>query len=218
MRYCSSCNISVEGEHLHCPLCQNELMGEAGIRVYPSMHSLKKKNLLYKLQLFILLSGMVICLAAEFLLDVKCSFHWSLLVTTWVLGGEIWLIRMIKRHKNPSQIITSVGWWTSLLVFLTFYIISLHPIYLTWVLPGLAIVCETLHFIYMMIDKSQNAMAYLLGCSLLCVILGVFLILFMKEIMLLWVVCILIGVIAIIGAVVFKGRSVTVELEKRFHV
>ena len=34
----------------------------------------------------------------------------------------------------------------------------------------------------------------------------------------LWVLCLLAGIMGIIGAVVFKGRHVPDELERRFHV
>lgn len=218
MKYCPNCNIKIEGTHEHCPLCQNELHGEASAAVYPNGDALRKQSLIYKIQLFALISIMLISVAAEYLLDVTCSFHWSLLVVTWVIGGELWINQLIKKHSIPSKVITTCGWWVALLVFFTFLVIGSSLLYLTWILPGVIVVCEILHFVFMMLDKNKNAMIYLLGCSVLCIAMGIFLIVYMHEKNILWVACILLGVISIIGAVIFKGRSVTGELEKRFHI
>lgn len=218
MKYCPSCNIKIEGMHENCPLCQNELLGEGIPDVYPNLDALKKQSLIYKIQLFAFLSIMIVSVALEFLLDIKCDFFWSALVAVWIIGGELWLAQMIKKHSNPSKVISICGWWATILVFLTFLIIGSSPIYLTWILPAIAIACEILHFVFMMLDKRKNAMIHLLGCSALCVAIGALLMVFMKEKNPLWVSCLLIGIIAVVGAVIFKGRSVVGELEKRLHI
>ena len=218
MKYCPSCNVKIEGNAHHCPLCQNGLMGEATAAVYPSVQALKKKSLLYKLQLFIFLSLMLISLTADFIFNYSLHIHYSLIVAVWVIGGQLWLLRIIHHHNNASKVISSCGWATASLVFLTFWILDLKPIYLTWILPGIALVCEILHFIFMMIDKSSNAMIYLLIYSCLCIAIGGGLILYFRNIHHLWVACILFSIISLIGAIIFKGRSVHTELVKRFHI
>ncbi len=219
MKYCPSCKVNVEGDMDRCPLCQNALMGEASGRVYPSIDVMRKQSLLYKLQMFIFLSAMVVCLACEFLLNVRTTFHWSLLICVWVIGGEIWLAAVIHGHHNPSKVITINAWWAAVLVMFTFLIIKdIRPIYFWYIMPAIAVTTEVLHFIFMMIDKARNAMAYLLGCSFLCIIMGVLCMLITGERSVLWVICLLAGILGLIGAVVFKGRRVPDELERRFHV
>lgn len=218
MKHCPSCDIKIEGNHAHCPLCQNALLGEGEVDIYPSRQELRKKSLIYKIQLFVLVTIMIVSLALEFLLDFTISFHWSLLVAVWVVGGELWIDSLIKHHSNPSRIITTCGWWVAFLVMCTFLIINIRPIYFLWVMPGIAILAEILHFICMMTDRGQNAMAHLLGSSLVCILIGTIPIIITGEKNILWVVNLLVGVIAIVGAVIFKGRNVTLELEKRLHI
>ena len=110
MKYCHSCKVNVEGDAERCPLCQNSLTGTASERVYPSIEIMRKQSVLYKLQMFVFLTSMAVCLACEFLLDVRTTFHWSLLVCVWVIGGEIWLAAVIHGHHNPSKVITINAW------------------------------------------------------------------------------------------------------------
>ena len=219
MKYCPSCKIQIEGDPDRCPLCQNALKGEGTEPVYPSSETLRKQSMLYKIQMFIALSAMAVSLACEFMLNVRTSFHWSLLVCVWVIGGEIWLAAVIHGHHNPSKVVSLNAWWAAILVMFTFLIIKdIRPIYFWYIMPAIAIATEILHFIFMMIDKAHNAMAYLLGCSFLCIIMGVLCILITGEKSILWVICFLTGIVGLMGAVVFKGRRVPEELERRFHV
>ncbi len=219
MLYCPSCKAQIEGDADRCPLCQNALRGDKGDPVYPSARALRRQSVLYKIQMFIALTGMVVSLACEFLLDAKAPFHWSLLVSVWVIGGEIWLAAVIHGHKNPSKVVTLNAWWAAILVMFTFIIIKdIRPIYFWYIMPAIAILTEVTLFILMMVDKAHNAMAYLLGCSFLCIAMGIICMLVTGQRSVLWVICFMIGIVGIIGAVVFKGRKVPDELERRFHV
>ncbi len=219
MRYCPGCKINVEGSHTRCPICQNRLQGDPSEDAYPSMNALKAQSFLYKLQMFIAISAMAVALGCEFLLDVRTSFHWSLLVAVWVIGGEIWLSGIIRGHRNPGRVITLNAFWAAILVMFTFLMIrDIRPIYFWYVMPAIAIATEIMLFAYMMVDKSRNGMAYLLGCSFLCIVMGVLCMLITHERSILWVICLMIGIVGFIGAVVFKGRRVPDELERRFHL
>lgn len=219
MRICPSCKINIMGSHTRCPLCQNMLQGEPSEDVYPRRDSLKVQSFAYKLQMFIAVSAMAVCLGCEFLLDLKTFFHWSLLVCVWVIGGELWLAAVIHGHRNPGRVVALNAWWAAILIMLTFLIIKdVRPIYFWYIMPAIAIAAEVLLFIFMMRDKSHNLMVYLLGCSFICIVMGVLCMLITGERTVLWVICLLAGIVGIIGAVVFKGRTVPYELQKRFHI
>ncbi|MCR5596284.1 MAG: hypothetical protein K6G12_10565 [Lachnospiraceae bacterium] len=219
MKYCPSCKAHIEGRYTKCPLCQNALQGEGDEEIYPSSELLRKQSLLYKIQMFIVLTAMVVCVACEFLLDIRTSFHWSLLVCVWAIGGEMWLAAVIHRHHNPSKVVSTNAWWAAILVMLTFLIIKdIRPIYFWYIMPAIAIGSELLLFVFMMIDKAHNAMPYLLGCSFICVVMGVLCMLITGQRTVLWVICMLVGIVGIIGAIIFKGRTVPDELQRRFHV
>ncbi|MBO4898917.1 MAG: hypothetical protein J5509_01370 [Lachnospiraceae bacterium] len=219
MKYCPSCKAHIEGDMKKCPLCQNNLQGEASERVYPSIDVMRKQSMLYKIQMFLALTCMIVSLACEFLLDVKTTFHWSLLVCVWVIGGELWLAAVIRGHHNPSKVVTLNAFWAAVLIMFTFILIrDIRPIYFWYIMPSLAVATEVLLFIFMMIDKARNAMPYLLGCSFLCIIMGVLCMIITGERSVMWVVCMMIGVVGFMGAVVFKGKRVPDELQRRFHV
>lgn len=219
MRYCPSCKINVEGSHKRCPICQNRLSGDASEDIYPPIGALKAGSLLYKIQLFIALSIMAVSLASEFLLGVTTTFHWSLLVCVWVIGSELWLRAVIYGHKNPGRVVSLNAWWLALLVMFTFLIIhDISTIYFWYIMPAIAIAAQVLLFIFMLVDRSHNCLAYFLGCSFLCVIMGILCMVITKQKTLLWVICLLAGVLGFLGSVVFKGRTVPDELEKRFHL
>ena len=200
-------------------MCQNRLTGDPSEDVYPARKDLKRGSMLYKVQMFLAITVMIVALACEFLLDVKLDFHWSLLACVWVRGGEIWLRVIIHGHKNPGRVVTLNAWWAAILIMFTFIIIKdLRPIYFWYIMPAIAIAAQVLLFIFMMIDKRHNCLPYFLGCSGLCIAMGIICMLVTHEKALLWVICLMVGVVGLVGAVVFKGRSVPDELQKRFHL
>ena len=217
MRICSNCNIKIEGSRTRCPLCQNELHGEASKDVYPSNDVLKAGSLAYKIQLFVFICIMIIALAAEFFMGIKAPVHYSLILCALIIGGQIWLVQLIRRHNCPSHIISLCGWWTAVLSFIVLYFLGFIKIYVYYVMPILAIIAMILHFVYMLRDREHNAMAYFLGCSGLCLLIGIIPMLITHERTYLWAVSLLLGIIALVGGVIFKGRSVAAELYRRFH-
>lgn len=218
MKYCPSCKINVEGAFEQCPLCQNGLHGEPQENVYPSMSVLRKQSYLYKIQLFVLIAGMLSSVAVDLFMEVGGSMHWSLIVVAWVLGGELWLAGIIRKHHNLSYIVTYTAIWGLPLVMVTFIIIGYTMIFFAWILPIAYMVIQILHFVYMMLDKAHNAMIYLLVNSIIGLIAFVIYVSVTGERSLLWMIAALTAVLGIIGAVIFKGRRVTNELQKRFHI
>lgn len=218
MRYCPSCKIKVEGSHKQCPLCQNGLSGDAENNVYPSGKSFRKKSQLYKIQLFVLIALMLVSIVLDFVLDIRGGFHWSIIVATWVIGGEFTLNRLIHKHNNISYITAICGAHLAILIFITFLLIGYSDLYFAWIMPAIAIVCEIFSFVLMMSDKSQNAMIYLLGNSFIDVVLAIIYLSVWREKNILWLCVLLVSVICVIGAVIFKEKRVVSELHKRFHI
>lgn len=218
MRYCPSCNIHVEGAHRQCPMCQNGLSGEAEVGVYPSRYEFRKKSLLYKIQLFVLIAIMLVSVVLDFVLDLRGSFNWSIIVVAWVIGGQIALAKLIHKHHNISWVTSHCGLWLTVLLLITFVPLGLVPYYIAWIVPCVAMVAEIMHFIFMMGDRAHNAMIYLLGSSVLDVVLAITYMSITKEKSILWICVLLVSVICLVGAVIFKERRVTSELHKRFHI
>ena len=71
---------------------------------------------------------------------------------------------------------------------------------------------------WQMIDKNGNTMSYLLSGLLMGVVPSVILYFVRAKMPIAWAVCLMVSVILFAGAVIFKGRAVAAELQRRFHV
>lgn len=217
MKICPSCKIKVGGDLEHCPLCQNELQGEAGQPVYPSDKTLKKHSFIYKLQMFLCLAAMVISLALDFMMHLHGALHWSLIVAIWVIGGEILARLIIRKHANPTQIITLSAVWLTIMITPTLLMLGLKDIYLWYVLPGIQTVVLILNFIFAMIDKAQNAMVYILSGCFVGIISSGILIHILRDKDIIWVICLTISVIFVLALAIFHGKRAKSEISKRLN-
>ena len=217
MKNCPGCKISVEGDFKHCPLCQNRLVGDKSESVYPSKSELKKKSILYKIQLFIVVSLAVVLLALEYIMDIKGAIHYSILTAGIAVLVEMWLVLLIKKHNNPSRVVFHNALWAMILLVYIFWMIGRIEICVDWILPSIYAVSIILHFIYTMLDKAQNALVYLLGTSIVGIIVSLIDVFIYKSNIFLWVICFLLSVISLIGIWIFKEKRLTNEFVKRFN-
>lgn len=124
MKYCPNCELSVGGTFEYCPLCQNELIdkdirNDGDIKngqnmnddwkdanyYFPDCNKLKTQSFWYKLQLFIMCAATFICFAIDFLIFYDSEIHFSLIVLLWVVGFQLLLNKLIKRHSLPTYFI-----------------------------------------------------------------------------------------------------------------
>ena len=72
MKICPNCRIQVGGENDICPICQNGLEGDSETEYYwPPAKKLKKQSMFYKIQLLVVLVGVVVSLGLDFLMDLR---------------------------------------------------------------------------------------------------------------------------------------------------
>ncbi|MDD6192727.1 MAG: DUF6320 domain-containing protein [Lachnospiraceae bacterium] len=218
MKTCPYCNITVGGTNSKCPICQNRLSGESTENHWPYQETLKKESVLYKLQLFIVLSLVIVSLALDFLLDLQAGVHWSVIVTLWLLAFEFGIIKLFRNYFSPSKVVTEVALIISLLLLFSGYWMHHTMVITDFIIPIICIGTLVTNFILILVDRASNAMVYLL-CNVLVGALPYLVFLFMKHtIPFLWVLCLMISVITFIGACVFRGRQVWGELQKRFNM
>lgn len=218
MKECIYCKINVGGDAVKCPLCQNRLKGEGTENNWPSPDLLQKESILYKLQLFLVLSAVIISLSLDFLFQISNGFHWSLLLTMWLIAFEFGIIRLFHRNFSSSRILTLFAIVISFLLIVT----SLYAGHFSEVggivVPYICIGTLIANFVLMLIDKTSNAMVYLLSNIVIGISPYLVLLAFGKNIPLAWVICLVISVLLFVGAVIFKGRQVASEIQKRFHM
>ena len=119
MKECIYCKINVGGDAVKCPLCQNRLKGEGTENNWPSPDLLQKESILYKLQLFFVLAAVIISLSLDFLFQISNGFHWSLLLTMWLIAFEFGIIRLFHRNFSSSRILTLFAIVVSFLLIVT---------------------------------------------------------------------------------------------------
>lgn len=218
MKYCLSCDINIGGNIDTCPVCQNSLTGEAGPDNWAPMNKLKKQALLYKIQLFIILASVVVALSLDFLLDLNNEVqHWSLLVAVGLITFELILVKMLKKRPFPAKIFNiCILHLSMMLLLISWYYKFMDPV-VNYVIPITMGVTVVTNFVFALIDKAENAMVYLLAN----IIVGLFAygmtLIVGKNKTVPWTICLILSVVMFIGIVVFKGRKVWLEVQKRMN-
>lgn len=220
MKKCVNCEIEIGGNNKACPLCQNPISGEAGPDNWPGADGLKKKAFAYKLQLFIILALVVIACGLDFLLEIDFGImkHWSLIFAAWAILGEL-VVRILIRKRIVIAKILSIGalYLASLTVLTGWYYGFLRPtLYIA--LPILLSVTLIANLVFSLLDTTENAMVYLLANILGGVIPYIVLVVSHRVRTIAWSICLMISVVTFIGIVVFKGRKVWLEIQKRMNI
>ncbi len=200
-----------------CPLCQNMLSGEASPDNWPSPRRLRVKAFAYKLQLFIVLALTTIALSLDFLLDLNNGKHYSLLLALWLILFEMDLSGNMKRPFVVSRTVSISTFHLCILLLVTGWFLGFLPVSAYIITPSLLCASLAANLVFTMTDTTENALVYLLGNILLVIIAYAVLKLKYPEPGLLWTICLMLGFVAIIGTVIFKGRKVSDEIQKRMN-
>ncbi len=218
MKRCLSCDISVGGHTRICPLCQNALMGKETPGIWPVItERLRKLALLYKLQLFVVLSAIVICVVVDFFVVKTSRFHWSVAVVLWALAFELFLRSVIRGRVTPVRLVTLTTFGCLVLLIVTSWYFGFWGICFHYIAPISISAVLFFNFVMCLADKSENAMVYLLVNILVGAVTYVIQVVVPGDILLPWSICLIITLISFIGMAVFKGRSMVTEIHKRLH-
>ena len=220
MRNCPYCRIEVGGVAEKCPLCQSRLLGEAETAYFPVHETLKFRMMLYKIQMFAVWCIVIIGIGLDFLFDLKFkafpTLHWSLILAMWLIVSEYGIVRRFNPETGSARTVTKMVVLILIMLLITAHYFDFMWLAWDWMVPVVLTGMVTANFVLTMIDKHRNAMAYLLS-GLVFGLLPSIIIYFRNEKMPpAWNICMIISVILLAGAIVFKGRSVAKELQRRF--
>lgn len=220
MKTCPYCRINVGGEIKSCPICQNPLKGEGGENLYPVNKNLETMSLLAKILIFAFWA--VFFLGAFFnhvLWDgaiVKILLMYLVVgITTMVLTAA--LIRA--RHSVPKIIFRSMlgVMFVCLSAGDIFHIKSLM---VDWILPFVFIAVIVATFVFCFIEASitEDSILGIGLCLLLGIVSNIVQLIRHVEMPIMWSVCFLICIIALIAILIFKGRIFILEIRKRLNI
>ncbi|WP_455500347.1 DUF6320 domain-containing protein [Gemmiger sp.] len=226
MNTCPHCHIKVGGDAAYCPLCQNRLPGPAGEAYFPATAPrIHRASLFYKIVAFVLSALVVVGGAFDFLLLETPHRHFSVLMAVWAVAILLVLRDIVRRRYNgPRQIFNLLLLVSALLVF-TDWFNGYTGYSLDLVVPILCCIALGCNFVFAFLHSrfTANALVYLLmniGIGLLPYLLLFFRIdsgkLDAHSIP--WVVCLILSIITFLGIVIFRGRALKSEIEKRLHM
>ena len=110
------------------------------------------------------------------------------------------------------MLITIAGWCV------TAYFFGFMKITIDLVVPCALAATIAVNFVLAMIDKNGNTMAYLLSGLAMGVVPGVICLFAQRKMPLAWAVCLMLSIVLLAGAVIFRGRAVAAEFRRRFHI
>ena len=220
MRECKHCKIEVGGDLKVCPLCRSKLTGDKEEAYFPVPRKLKRLPLLFKIALFILLSACAVFVELDLTYKEKGSIHPSLPVLLWVVCILIMVRHFIKCHRNIPSIIFQVTLMVSVLTELTSIYIGFEDISSDYIIPILLCVSLTVNFIFCLIKAhfTENAIIYMLLNIIIGICAYISTIIHKGNPPVAWTMCLQLSVISFIGLIIFKGRTVISEIQKRLHM
>lgn len=220
MKTCPNCKIRVGGSPEYCPLCQSQLLGEGEPARYPHVEpELRRYSLAYKIIAFVLLTITIICMAVDFLV-LDSAMHWSLPVLIGVAGTLILLRTLMKRRRNAPKLLFQTLVLVSVVLVLCDLATGWHRFSVDYVVPILCTVALVLNSIFGYINRhfTENGLVYLLLNIVVGALPYLAFLLSPQQAPVAWTVCLIVGIITFLSLVIFKGRDLWTELQKRLHL
>ena len=222
MRTCPYCKVKIAGDHFKCPLCQSKLMGESEAPLFPKFEAQKKRSVIYKLQLFIMWVILIVGIGLDFLVGLKFpaypDLHWGLLLAMWIVTFEFGIMRQFKPGTGSAGKVTTLTLITLAVWCVTAYYFGFMQVTLDLAVPCALAATIITDFVLVMIDKNGNTMPYLLSGLFLGVVPSVIQYFLRDSMPIAWSICSMISVVLFAGAIIFKGKAVKAEFQRRFHV
>ena len=222
MRQCPYCKVGIGGDLIKCPLCQSKLSGTGESPYYPKFEAQKKRSLFYKIHLSVAWGLLIVGIGLDFLVGLRLpgfpSLHWGLLLAMWLMVLEYGIMRRFKPGSGSAGKVTMLIFVTIVMWCVTAYFLGFMKVTIDLVVPIALAAIIAADFVLTMIDKNGNMMSYLLTGVLMGVVPSVICYFVMDDMPLAWAICLMISIILFAGAVIFRGRAVAAEFQRRFHV
>lgn len=221
MKYCGKCKVHVTGSRHYCPLCQNELEGEAETEkeIFPELEPPKTPfRSLIRIMLFISIAAGAICVAVN--LSLRGTGWWSLIV----LGGlgTLWaaLMVLIKKRKN---ILKNIIWQLIIITILslaTDIATGFHgwsvdfviPIFCTLAMAAMYIISKILKI------RIEDFIIFVIIDGIFGIIQLILLLTNIIRIPYPSVICFAVSVISLAGLFIFAGEAMRAEIYRRTHM
>ncbi|MEG2087760.1 MAG: DUF6320 domain-containing protein [Angelakisella sp.] len=218
---CEKCNITVEGSHLLCPLCQAELSGQPQPENdrFPLLATVMQgHSTLIRILFFLSAVLVVLCFAANYLFYEQG--FWSLLVAIGVvcMWGSMAIV-LRKRHNIPKTILWQTIFY-SVVALLLDLLTGWHRWSIDYAAPCFFIVAVLAMWAVAGILrlKLEDFLIYLMIDALIGVIPVVFILFNRVNVVKPTVHSVLASAISFIALVTFRDKALRSEFTRRLHI
>lgn len=220
MLYCENCKVRLQGKYARCPLCQGDLTGaeDPGENVFPVVLSRAQK---YRRLLTWLALGSVVASAVSVAVNlvIPSGGWWSLVAIGGILSFWISLALVLKKRMNlPKTILWQVG-VLSLLAFFWDRFTGFQGWSINYVLPILCTSTLVAMFVIAKIGKLeiQNYIFYLVVDCIFGILSFALLAAGKITVVVPSAVCFATTIISLAFLLLFQGKALAAEMQRRFH-
>ncbi|MCR5585510.1 MAG: hypothetical protein K6F63_08780 [Lachnospiraceae bacterium] len=222
MKKCPYCKIEVGGNPVKCPLCQSRLIGEGERPYFPEKSTLQFRSFLYKIQMFIAWAVIIAALGMDFLLGVRFpsfpDLHWGLIIVMWTVAFEFVIMKQFKPGTASARKLSIMVFLILILLTVTSYYFDFLWLTKDWIIPITIAATLVVNFVLTMLDKQGNAITYLLTCLFFGLVPFWVMYILRKDMPMTWSICLIVSITVLAAAIIFKGRTVAREFQRRFHI
>lgn len=219
MKFCTKCKMTVRGSRINCPLCQNILTGTDEPDIYPGITTIYRQyTLLFKLLAMGTISAGVITVMINAMLPE--SGYWSLFIICGIACFWIMLAFAVRKRNNIPKNITYQVFFIALFSIIWDYITGWRGWSVNYIVPIVFIVGMAALSIIPILMKIPY------GDYVICMVADgffgltplVFVLSGKVEIIYMSYVCIALSMLTFISLLIFQGKNMLTEAQKRFHL
>ena len=221
MLYCKNCKIYLSGQYKCCPLCQGDLTGAADKtgNVFPVIPKrIKTYHTLLAWLVFGSVAAAAVCIAVNLILP--SGSRWFLFVICGIISFWISLVLVLKKKRNvPKTILWQVG-VLSLLAYFWDLFTGFRGWSLNYVLP---ILCTSAMVAMAVIAKVrkldiQNYILYLVIDCVFGILSFTLLVIGRTTKVIPSAICFASTIIFLAALLIFQGKALFAEIQRRFHL
>lgn len=222
MKYCNKCKIDISGTLHYCPLCQNELLQkntEKEEALFPNSYNLYTSNhLLLRILGFISITIAIISVIIN--LMFPSTLWWSLIVV--ITTGCVWLslAAAISKHRNLLRYLLYQSLIICLFAAFLDYLTGSKGWSVDLVLPTTFSLAMIVMYLLSKILHLQTGdyMIYLLLDALFGILPAFILLTRPLHSRIPSIICVAISLISVASLIIFEGRNIFQELDRRLHI
>lgn len=219
MKSCVKCKVTVRGNRLNCPLCQNSLTGTGETDIYPHIPTIYRQYMkFFKFLAMGTISLGVIAIMLNIMLPQ--SGYWSLFVVCGIVCFWIMLAFFIPKRNNIPKNITYQVFFLAIFSLIWDYITGWRGWSVDFAIPIIFIVGIAALSIIPTLMKIPVS-DYLI-CLVADALFGftpfLFLLLGKVKYVYMSYICITLSILTFISLLLFERNNVLNEARKRFHL